>query len=166
MKRKWIKIVSISLLLVAAAVFLIPQFAFAKADPIMVQNVAGSSSGVLGVYHSEFPKGATIDPQTGIFEWTPTHDQIGTWVIRFTATDIHGASAYEDVMITIYSPGDTNRDMMVDQSDLWAVTTHLGDTGEPGWTQADTNRDGTVNVLDIIVVMQELGNYLDPGTIY
>lgn len=165
MIRKWLKIVSISVLVVIASIFLIPKFAFAAVSPVAEEFQPGVA-GVLGVYHSGFPKGATIDAQTGEFEWTPTHDQIGTWVIRFTVTDIHGASAYEDVMFTIYSPGDTNKDMIVDQTDLLAISKHLGESGDPSWVREDTNRDGTINILDIIVVMQELGNYLDPGTIY
>ena len=33
------------------------------------------------------PAGATIDPQTGLFTWTPSITQVGSFTVQFTATD-------------------------------------------------------------------------------
>lgn len=59
------------------------------------------SGGILRFSASALPAGATLDPVTGVFSWTPTHDQIGIWVIRFTVSDGQ-LSDYEDVTITVW----------------------------------------------------------------
>lgn len=49
------------------------------------------------------PSGASFDPQTGVFTWTPAVGQVGVYNIRFTATDDGNppASSGMDVRITV-----------------------------------------------------------------
>jgi hypothetical protein len=49
------------------------------------------------------PAGATLDPISGTFTWTPTSGQIGSYQVNFTATDDQGRSA--STSTTIYVVG-------------------------------------------------------------
>lgn len=50
---------------------------------------------------SPLPPGATLDPTTGVFSWTPTAQQIGTYSITFTAMDARGLSDSTTTMISV-----------------------------------------------------------------
>jgi hypothetical protein len=50
------------------------------------------------------PKGATLDPKTGKFSWTPEHDQNGHYWVRFTVTDKDGDHSSEAVIIVVTAP--------------------------------------------------------------
>ena len=50
---------------------------------------------------SGLPDGATLDPPTGAFSWTPNSEQAGTYSITFTVTDPTGRSASESITITV-----------------------------------------------------------------
>lgn len=67
---------------------------------------AGGDTIEYGLYaaSSPVPAGATINPTTGGFSWTPTVDQAGTHTITVRATDITGSNPslpYDDETITI-----------------------------------------------------------------
>ena|GEM_PF-5035781 len=47
------------------------------------------------------PAGATLDPATGAFAWTPTYEQAGGYVVTFAVADPGGLSASETVTITV-----------------------------------------------------------------
>jgi hypothetical protein len=47
------------------------------------------------------PQGATFDQNTRIFSWKPNYNQNGTYFVNFTVSDLHGASDYEKVNITV-----------------------------------------------------------------
>ncbi len=47
------------------------------------------------------PAGATIDPQTGAFSWTPTPAQAGQHTFSVTATDTYGGQASEQITVTV-----------------------------------------------------------------
>lgn len=47
------------------------------------------------------PAGATLNSSNGIFSWTPTVDQIGSYPITFTVTDARGLSAATTTLITV-----------------------------------------------------------------
>ncbi len=52
---------------------------------------------------SGLPPGASFDPGTGTFSWTPSAGQAGTYSIRFEVSD--GLSTdFEDVTITVSTP--------------------------------------------------------------
>jgi len=50
---------------------------------------------------SPLPSGASLDPSTGAFSWTPADDQVGTYPITFTATDADGLSASTNTLIDV-----------------------------------------------------------------
>ncbi|NQU12222.1 putative Ig domain-containing protein, partial [bacterium] len=47
------------------------------------------------------PPGATLDPQTGAFTWTPSASQVGTHLITCVATDIRGVSSSNATFVTV-----------------------------------------------------------------
>jgi hypothetical protein len=47
------------------------------------------------------PAGATLDPTTGGFSWTPTYEQAGVYTLALTATDPTSLSASETITITV-----------------------------------------------------------------
>jgi uncharacterized repeat protein (TIGR01451 family) len=57
------------------------QFTVSAGDPddVPANSVTLSAEGL--------PPGATFDPATGVFAWTPTESQQGQYVVTFTATD-------------------------------------------------------------------------------
>jgi serine protease AprX len=55
--------------------------------------------------HLGLPTGATLDPGTGIFTWTPMTGQIGIHPVTFTATDQTAHSDDESIYIVISAPG-------------------------------------------------------------
>ncbi|NQU11193.1 putative Ig domain-containing protein, partial [bacterium] len=52
---------------------------------------------------SPLPAGASLDPQTGTFSWTPAANQVGTHLITCTATDARGLSASSSTIVTVLS---------------------------------------------------------------
>jgi hypothetical protein len=53
---------------------------------------------------SNLPSGATFDPSTRTFSWTPTSGQVGTYSnVRFQASD-GSLTSWEDVTITVSGP--------------------------------------------------------------
>jgi len=50
---------------------------------------------------SNLPDGASFDPGTRIFSWTPTYSQSGTYGVTFTVTDTYGSSDSETITITV-----------------------------------------------------------------
>jgi hypothetical protein len=104
-------------------------------------------------YDASLPEGATLDPVTGEFSWTPTHEQCGIWVLRFCASD-GLLSDCEDVQIVVYDTDDVNRDLAVDILDLIGVAQHFGSTDEAWLIRADFDKDGDIDILDLIEVAQ------------
>ncbi len=109
--------------------------------------------------------GATIDPVTGQFSWSPTEDQLGVWIIRFRVTDTGGLSDYEDVTITIYDYIDVNHDLAVNILDLILSSQHFGENvvprptvsdgnPNPAYMYEDVNNDGVINILDLVTISQ------------
>jgi hypothetical protein len=49
----------------------------------------------------ELPQGARLDPTTGVFRWTPTPDQAGSWRFIFWVDDPRGAGDFQvwDVVV-------------------------------------------------------------------
>jgi len=55
---------------------------------------------VLAFSATNLPSGATFDPSTRAFNWTPTFDQAGTYFVTFTATD-GSLNTSETIKITV-----------------------------------------------------------------
>lgn len=104
---------------------------------------------------SSLPLGAAFDPATGTFSWTPSHDQSGSYTLRFQVSD--GRSwDYEDVTITVGNVlrKDVNDDGHVNVLDMIRVGQQWDQTGPTGWIREDINEDGSVNVLDATLIGQ------------
>jgi hypothetical protein len=70
------------------------QFAVSATDP---------NHSPLTYSASPMPAGASLNPSTGAFSWTPTTSQIGSYPLTFTATDDQGMSASTSITITVTS---------------------------------------------------------------
>jgi uncharacterized protein (TIGR03437 family) len=70
------------------------NFTFSAADPDGMKVALAASN---------LPDGATFDPGTGAFSWTPTQSQQGLYSVTFTATDSANASSTGQVAITVDS---------------------------------------------------------------
>ena len=107
---------------------------------------------------SNVPQGATFQPATRTFSWTPAYGQSGTYTnVHFQVTD-GKLTDYEYITITVTASsslqGDVNGDGAVNALDMIRVGQHWGETGVGGWIREDINQDGTVNVLDATLVGQ------------
>lgn len=51
------------------------------------------------------PAGAAIDSETGLFTWTPSSTQVGTWSFAVMVTDTYGASGYAPIQVQVGSGG-------------------------------------------------------------
>jgi hypothetical protein len=106
---------------------------------------------------SGVPSGATFDPDTQTFTWTPSYRQAGSYSsVSFTVSDNH-ASDTETIVITVNNvyQTDINGDGMVNVLDIINVAQHWNETGTSGWIIQDINENGTVNVLDVILIGQD-----------
>jgi len=125
--------------------------------PINFTLSAADSDGDPLVYSaSNLPDGASFDPDTRTFSWTPRYDQAGTYVVRFEVSDGQLTDT-EDVIITVVQPSDDwdiNGDGDANVLDMVMVGQHWDETGQTGWIREDTNEDGNINILDIILIGQ------------
>jgi hypothetical protein len=67
--------------------------ATARAADLPANQLTLSASGL--------PEGASFDPATGRFTWTPREDQQGTFTVTFTATDDDPPSFSDSHVMTI-----------------------------------------------------------------
>ena len=105
---------------------------------------------------SNLPDGASFDPDTQTFSWTPRYDQAGIYTVHFEVSDGELTDA-EDVTITVVQTNedwDVNGDGAANVLDMVLIGQHWGETGLTGWIREDANEDGTINVLDMIVIGQ------------
>jgi len=95
------------------------------------------------------PSGATFDPATHSFSWTPSYSQANSYSgVRFTVSD-GNMSDYEDITITVenaYQP-DVTGDGQVNVLDIISIAQHWEESGANGWIVQDINENGTVNVM-------------------
>ena len=107
---------------------------------------------------SNLPQGATFQPATRTFSWTPGYGQSGTYTnVHFQVSDGKLTDS-EDIAITVTASsslqGDVNGDGSVNALDMIRIGQHWGETGVGGWIREDINQDGTVSVLDATLVGQ------------
>jgi hypothetical protein len=50
---------------------------------------------------ASLPAGASLNPTTGVFSWTPTTNQLGQFAITFTVTDARGLSTATSTLISV-----------------------------------------------------------------
>jgi hypothetical protein len=105
---------------------------------------------------SNLPLGATFDPTTRTFSWTPGYDQAGAYSgVHFEVSD-GKMTDYEDITITVVNVlrPDVNSDRSTNVLDMIRVGQHWSESGTSGWIREDINEDGTVNVLDATLIGQ------------
>jgi hypothetical protein len=126
-------------------------------EPIILTLFADDSDGDKLFYSvSNMPDGASFNPDTLTFSWTPRYNQAGSHTVCFEVSD-GLASDYEDVTIDVIRYGenwDVNADGDANVLDIVMVGQHWSESGLSAWIKEDTNEDGEVNVLDMIVVGQ------------
>jgi murein DD-endopeptidase MepM/ murein hydrolase activator NlpD len=105
------------------------QFTVTAGDPndILPNTVTLSATGL--------PTGATFDPATGVFAWTPAEGQQGQHVVTFTATDDGVPSLTDSEAVTIAVLGPT-----------WQNPRH----------RCDVDDDGYVEPLDVLVLINDI----------
>jgi hypothetical protein len=105
---------------------------------------------------TNLPEGASFDPDTRTFSWTPRYDQAGVYSVHFEVSDGQLTDS-EDVTITVVQPSedwDINGDDATNVLDMVLIGQHWGESGLTGWIREDANEDGTINVLDMILIGQ------------
>jgi hypothetical protein len=125
------------------------------------------------------PPGATFDPVTWMFEWTPGYTQTGTYTVRFTATDDGNGTSVPntvsiDVPLTVYN---ANRapvivpwgNQSVARGDVLEIPLDIADPdgnpleitteGLPRFAEIRTLDDGS-RVLRIAPGAQDRGDYV------
>ncbi len=106
---------------------------------------------------SNLPQGASFNPTTRTFSWTPTDDQAGLYSdISFQVSD-GSLTDSQTISITVMSTSvqpDVNGDSDVNVLDMIRIGQHWSEVGANGWIVEDVNQDGTVDVLDATLVGQ------------
>jgi hypothetical protein len=105
---------------------------------------------------SNLPQGASFNPATRTFSWTPTNDQAGVYPnVRFQVSD-GSLTDSESITITVNSvvQPDVNGDGDINVLDMIRIGQQWNKVGADGWIGEDVNEDGTVNVLDATLVGQ------------
>jgi hypothetical protein len=108
---------------------------------------------------SGLPSGASFNPATRTFSWTPAYDQAGTYnSVHFQVSD-GSLTDYEDITITVsnFFNKDVNGDGVIDVLDIIGIAQRWNQEGTGGWIEEDVNEDGIVNVLDVIFIGQNFG---------
>jgi hypothetical protein len=88
---------------------------------------------------TNIPKGAALDSQTGLFSWTPTYLQAGTYTLMFKVTDTGQLSAEQEATITVE---DLNRTPVIDP--VPAQTVDENSTLNVSVTASDEDTDNTL----------------------
>jgi hypothetical protein len=106
------------------------------------------------------PSGASFDPSTRTFQWTPDFAQSGTYEdVRFEVSDgIY--TDHENITITVndvYPRYDVDENGMVDIADLVIIGQHFNEIQTAPYPRYDVNMDGIVNILDITIAAQHFG---------
>lgn len=105
---------------------------------------------------SNLPIGASFDPATRTFFWTPNYHQADTYLdIHFEVSD-GDLTDSEDISISVNNVYklDVNGDGDVNALEMLIVGESWSESGPDGWIEQDINEDGMVNILDLILVGQ------------
>jgi hypothetical protein len=105
---------------------------------------------------SGMPTGATFNPATKAFTWTPSYRQAGSYPGVYFIVYDNTTNDTEGIVITVNNvyQTDINGDGTVNILDIINITQHWNETGANGWITEDINENGTINVLDIILIGQ------------
>src|SRR5690606_24375827 len=117
------------------------------------------------------PFGATLNPSTGAFEWTPTYIQAGTYLIPFTVTDGETTVAF-DTEITVLPANaapvfDQQEGWQVLEGQLLAFTAYAFDPDNPYYTPPLRDFSGVVQetgILPATVSVELIGDLPEGAT--
>jgi hypothetical protein len=96
---------------------------------------------------SGLPRGASF--VDGMFDWTPTENQVGAFSVTFVATDEEGGTDTEVVSFTIFSQGDINRDGQVNSIDIELLEGYLRSQPTDDNQHYDIDGDGFITIMDL-----------------
>ncbi|MGA2068563.1 MAG: CARDB domain-containing protein, partial [Thermoguttaceae bacterium] len=124
-----------------------------EGESVYIPLQASDPEGYTLTYSSSLlPGGATLDPNTGIFSWTPGYDQHGVYAIPFTVSD--GTNAVtQTTTITVLN---VNAPPQFDDLGAWQVAegqdlqfrAFAFDPNNPGYLPPDRLPDGTLTPLE------------------
>jgi len=77
--------------------------------PVKAMDPDSDTKSLIRYLGVNLPNGASIDEQTGEFDWTPTERQIGKNSFRVIATDKYGAASSVDVTIRVIETSSTGQ---------------------------------------------------------
>jgi transglutaminase-like putative cysteine protease len=103
------------------------------------------------------PHGASFNPATRTFSWTPVSDQAGVYPnVCFQVSDgsLTDSESITITVVNISARPDINGDGNVNVLDMIRIGQHWSEVGQAGWMEEDVKEDGTVNVLDATLVGQ------------
>jgi hypothetical protein len=63
----------------------------------------GLDAELLDYRAQNLPQGATLDRETGVFEWTPSSEQMGLVRFQIVAKDQYGTASVQDVELNVVS---------------------------------------------------------------
>jgi hypothetical protein len=127
------------------------EFAVSATDPAPGVALAYSARGL--------PAGATFDPVSRAFRWTPKYGQAGHYMVQVVADD-GVIPVVKDVAVSIAEGirGDVNGDAVVSCADLSAASAAVGRRdGQVGYMPtADVDGNGVVDIRDIAAISRLL----------
>ena len=108
---------------------------------------------------ANLPAGASFDPVTHVFSWTPKFGEAGTYKPEFIVND-GVIPEMTDVVITVAAGirGDVNDDTLINCADLSAARASIGKTrNQPGFVStADIDGNGVIDIRDISAIARLL----------
>ncbi|MGA2035933.1 MAG: putative Ig domain-containing protein, partial [Thermoguttaceae bacterium] len=124
-----------------------------EGESVHIPLLASDPQGDPLTYSSDLlPGGATLDPNTGVFDWTPGFDQHGVYAIPFTVSD--GANTVtQTTTITVLN---VNAPPQFDNPGAWRAAegqdlqfrAFAFDPNNPGYLPPDRLADGTLTPLE------------------
>jgi parallel beta-helix repeat protein len=130
-----------------------------------IKTTANYSGGIrLAVPYDDTGLMQVQESSLSLMHWSEAQQQ-WTDITTFVDTDnniIYGETdsfSLFALIISIYGPGDINKDKIVDIFDITIVALAFSSTpGDPNWNPiADINSDGIVDIFDIVVVALNFG---------
>ncbi|MCC7205279.1 MAG: tandem-95 repeat protein, partial [Phycisphaeraceae bacterium] len=102
------------------------------------------------------PAGATFDPQTGAFAWTPGYDQAGVYTLRFGVIDPGGLTDVTEAKVEIVN---VNRAPVIDR-----LSAHVALVGQPFTLDIPATDDDPGSTLTYSATGLPSGAAIDPAT--
>jgi YD repeat-containing protein len=131
----------------------VPDRTVREGDPIHIQLRASDPEGDPLTYSSPLlPPGALLDPNTGVFEWTPSYTQAGVYTAPFHVSD----GTNDTVINTIFTVVNANVAPIFDQlgpyttleNQVLSFRAFAFDPHNPGFVPQDRLTNGQLTQLD------------------